>query len=307
MFTLTNQRIITLLLAHTSLTFTSLELLQVLKFSDIKGVYTYSSPDMEYFHGRHTFYGTVSIIVTVVIVIGPPFFLLLEPLLSRRVNFNRMRPILHHFQEPYKFKYRYFAAFYPLCRLAIIEVFYNVHGIYDRSFVMQVLCVVITIIHAYFMPYKSLSLNILDLVILIILTFVVSFNTTFFLTSLDSTVFSAILIVIITAPLIITCVILIFNRVKRCIPKKDNDPIDVLINASAEDECADEYADHDANHRSFHHIDLDVNKYGALDMDEYSHTVTSHVQKYGTVPIKVVPNDENDDNDDDNTLEISSR
>ena len=46
-----------LLLSHTSMTSTSLLLMRPLKFLDVDKIYTYLSPNIEYFHGRHLAYG----------------------------------------------------------------------------------------------------------------------------------------------------------------------------------------------------------------------------------------------------------
>ena len=71
-----------LLLSYTSLASTSLQLLRSLAFNDADEVRTYSSPDIKYFTGRHLAYAIVAILCEVIIVIGLPVFLLLEPLLS---------------------------------------------------------------------------------------------------------------------------------------------------------------------------------------------------------------------------------
>jgi len=49
-----------LLLSYTSLASTSLQLLRPLIFTDIDKVYTYSSPHVQYFHGRHAFFGLLT-------------------------------------------------------------------------------------------------------------------------------------------------------------------------------------------------------------------------------------------------------
>ena len=104
-----------LLLSYTSVTTTSLLLLKYLKFSDVTKVYTHSSPDTEYFHGRHLAYGIIAIICTITVVIGLPFLLLLEPFINHKINFTKIKPILDQFQGCYKDKYRCFAAYYMIC------------------------------------------------------------------------------------------------------------------------------------------------------------------------------------------------
>ena len=197
-----------ILLSYTSLASTSLELLLPLTFSNVDGIYTYTSPDQEYFHNSHGFFGTVAIVV-IMGIIAFSALLLLEPFLSRKVNLVKVKPMLDTFQECYKPKYRHFAAFYLLCRLAILVVFYGIDNHYDRSFALQLLCVVIAIIHGYFMPYRNNKLNILDFVILIIAVFAASFNTVFSFTSFHSTESADnIVIGIVSSPMVIICIIL---------------------------------------------------------------------------------------------------
>ena len=111
-----------ILLSYTSIASTSLQLLLPLKFTDVKEWYTYSSPNMKYFHKRHVIYGVVAIICELV-VIGLLLLLLLEPVLSRKINFIRIKPLLDQFQGCYKDKYRCFAAYYLICRQVIFLLY----------------------------------------------------------------------------------------------------------------------------------------------------------------------------------------
>ena len=65
-------------------------------------IFTYLSPDIEYFHGRHLAYGIVAVLVTILVAIGLPFLLLLEPFLNRKINFVRIKPLLDQFQGCYR-------------------------------------------------------------------------------------------------------------------------------------------------------------------------------------------------------------
>ena len=113
-----------LLLSYTSLASTSLQLLRPLTFNDVDEVRTYSSLGIKYFTGRHLLYGIVAILCEVIIVIGLPLFLLLEPFLRQRVNLVRIKPLLDQFQGCYKDKYHWFAAYYLICRQVIILIVY---------------------------------------------------------------------------------------------------------------------------------------------------------------------------------------
>ena len=85
----------------------------LLIFYDVDKVYTYMyvSPDIEYFHGCHLAYAIVAMLFTMVIVIGLPLLLALEPFLNSKINFIKVKPLLDQFQSCYKDKYRCFAAY----------------------------------------------------------------------------------------------------------------------------------------------------------------------------------------------------
>ena len=76
-----------LLLSYTSVVTTSLLLLRAVRYYTANNVYvyTYLSPDIEYFHGRHFPYGIVAVLCALVIVIGLPLLLLLDPFLNHKI------------------------------------------------------------------------------------------------------------------------------------------------------------------------------------------------------------------------------
>ena len=80
-------------------------------FYNINKVYTYLSPDIEYFHGRHLPYFIVAVLCLLVIVFGLPLFLLLEPFLNHKINFIKFKPLLDQFQGFCRDKYHLFAAY----------------------------------------------------------------------------------------------------------------------------------------------------------------------------------------------------
>jgi len=175
-----------LLLAYTSVASTSLKLLQPQFFSHNGDAYTYSSPDNRYFNGRHAFYGVVALVFGVVVVIGFPLVLLLEPFLSSKIYFARLKPILDQFQGCYKDKCRHFAGYYLLCRLVIMIVVFTSRSFYVTLFILRLLCIIIAMIHGWVLPYKSKLLNGLDLIILLTAIFVVGFNTSYLPDSFDN-------------------------------------------------------------------------------------------------------------------------
>ena len=211
---------ILLLLAYTCLASTSLQLLRPLTFNDVDDVRTYSSPDIKYFTGRHLVYAIVAILCEVIIVIGLPLFLLLEPFLRSRVNLIKIKPLLDQFQGCYKDKYHWFAAYYLICRQVIILIVYVGNGsYYYMLYGLQTVCVIIAMILIWLQPYKNTFLNGLDGMILLILVLVVNLNLFSLFSSFPTDYFSVVLVML---PLLLVCLIIIrkllnhlFNRKKR--------------------------------------------------------------------------------------------
>ena len=156
-----------LLLSYTSLASTSLLLMRPLIFRDVDKVYTYVSPDIEYLHGRHLAYAIVAMLFTIVIAIGLPLLLALEPFLNSKINFVKIKPLLDQFQGCYKDKYRYFAAYYMICRLLIITtIIANSSNGFIFHYLLITASVIVALVHQCFRPYSSSLLNIFDGVIL---------------------------------------------------------------------------------------------------------------------------------------------
>ena len=234
-----------LLLSYTSLASTSLQLLTPLTFKDVNKVRTYSSPDIKYFTSRHLIYGIVAILFEVIIVIGLPLFLLLEPFLThltQRINLVRIKPLLDEFQDSYKGKYRWFASYYLICRQVIFLIIYVGNGDYYKMlFYLQAACIIIAIIHICLQPYKKKFnlLNALDGVILLILVLVVNLNTFLFLSS-------ALSIVLVVLPLVVLIFFVAIGKfLSRCCNKRNR--IMHLFNpveGYGEDEENDDYDDY---------------------------------------------------------------
>ena len=156
-----------LLLSYTSVASTSLLLMRPLTFQDINKVYTYSSPNIEYFYGRHIAYVIVALIFTITIVNGFPFLLLLEPILNSKINFIKIKPLLDQFQGCYKDKYRYFAGYYMICRLVIILlVIIKMSDGFTTQYLLISSCALMQLIHVLVRPYASTIHNIFDGIIL---------------------------------------------------------------------------------------------------------------------------------------------
>ena len=166
-----------ILLSYTLFSSTSLQLLQPLWFTDIDTVYTYASPSIKYFHSRHAIYGIFAAVCELFIVIGLPLFLLLERFISRKIVV-RVMPLLNEFRGCYKDKYRWFAAYYLICRQVIVVIVYAINSNYDNMlFYLQTACVVIAMVHMWIQPYQDESLNALDGLILQVMMLLVNINT----------------------------------------------------------------------------------------------------------------------------------
>ena len=157
-----------LLLSYTSVATTSLLLMRPLTFLMwIKFTHIYVSPDFEYFHGRHLAYVIIAVLFIVVIVIGLPLLLALEPFLNSKINFVKIKPLLDQFQGNFKDKCRCFAAYYMICRLVIITiVIINSSNNFIVRYSLIAACVIMCLIHQIVRPYSNQFLNAFDGVVL---------------------------------------------------------------------------------------------------------------------------------------------
>ena len=209
-----------ILLSYTSLTSTSLQLLRPLYFKKL-GIYVYSSPSIKYFTGRHILYGVIALLCGLFIVIGIPLLLLLEPFLKRKINFIRIKPLLDQYQQCYKDRYHWFAAYYLVCRLVIFAIVYISNFIHSLYY-LQTICIIIVSFHIWIKPYKSELLNVLDAILL--LTIVLVVNLASFAFSRSSTI--TIVVITVIFPLVLSCLTYCkdFFSSKKCtrIKKTDN-------------------------------------------------------------------------------------
>ena len=191
-----------LLLSYTSVASTSLLLMRPLTFVDVDKVYTYLSPDIEYFHGRHSAYVTVAIMFTIVIVIGFPLLLLLEPFLNSKINFIKIKPLLDQFQGCYKDKYRCFAGYYMICRLLIILiVIVKISDDFTTQYLLISSCALMQLIHVQVRPYASTIHNIFDGIILQLIVIISVLPIVEFVDNYDETFVLVIIYLLVILPL----------------------------------------------------------------------------------------------------------
>ena len=187
-----------LLLSYNSVTYNSMQLLKPLLVFNSDNVNSddfnteirvYWSPTVNYFefHDHHLWYGIIAILCELIIGIGIPLVLIFQRYIIRyfNINFTGIKPISDQLKGCYKEEYRWFAAYYLICR----QVFYGVncfsgflayHGtfetgpvIIDTPFseftIILTVSIMIMLIHVWFQPYKTNELNILDGFILLTL------------------------------------------------------------------------------------------------------------------------------------------
>ena len=181
-----------LLLSYSSVCYTSMQLLKPLAVFDtamLGGMkwHTYLSPTIQYFHGRHILYGIIAILCELIIGIGLPLVILTQRYLIRYFNLKliSIKPVIDQLQGCYKEEYRWFAAYYLICR----QVIYATDIICDLLSIRSIendgsqlssaaitpmfcACILMLVIHVWLQPYKRKGLNILDGCILLALVFV---------------------------------------------------------------------------------------------------------------------------------------
>jgi len=197
-----------ILLSYTSVASTSLLLMRSLTFHEIDKIYTYLSPDIEYFHGRHLAYAIVALLCTISIVIGFPLLLTLEPFLNHKINFIRIKPLLDQFQGCYKDKFRCFAGYYMICRLLIITtVVANPSNYSVASYMLIIACGIIALLHLTVKPYNNAILNKFDGVVLQLIIFITALP---LFDDFDSALVTTITFVLVILPLLIFIAIALF-------------------------------------------------------------------------------------------------
>ena len=213
-----------LLFSYTSITSTSLLLLRAVKFDDVDGSYTYLSPHLKYYAHRHAVYVSVAIFCVLLVAIGFPLLLVIEPLImkvfgdhlnnnawkkttlrikifmNKQIFFVRIRLILDQLQDCYKDQYRWFTAYYLTCRLVIMLITYFANNDYNNMiYYLQTACVIIAMTHIWIQPYKNDILNVMDAIILLIMLLIVNLSAF----SFSASTIAGIAISLIIAPLVL--------------------------------------------------------------------------------------------------------
>ena len=190
-----------LLLSYTSIASTSLLLMTPLRFHEIDKVYTYLSPDIEYFRGHHLAYGIVALLCLISVVIGLPLLLTLQPFLNHNFNFIKIKPLLDQFQGCYKDNYQCFAGYYMICRLVVITiVIANSSNELIAQYFLIIACGIIALTHVTVKPYNNEMLNKFDGMVLQSIIFIAGLP---LLDDFDSLLVTSIAFVLVTLPMLL--------------------------------------------------------------------------------------------------------
>ena len=236
-----------LLFSYTSVTSTSLLLLRAVKFDDVDGSYTYLSPHLKYYAERHAVYASVAIFCVLLVTMGFPLLLVIEPLIMKAFAlcsnksswkevtlrlkmfmkkqncFVRIKLLLDQLQDCHKDQYRWFAAYYLICRLVIMLITYYANDDYNNMiYYLQTACVVIAMIHIWIQPYKNDVLNVMDTIILLIMLLVVNLSAF----SFSASTTAGVAICLISAPWLLLFAVgvkkLLVSKIKKFQPKDDH-------------------------------------------------------------------------------------
>ena len=199
-----------LLLSYTSFVSTSLQLLRPLYYHDIDDLYVYLSPSIKYFTGRHVVYSIVAWLCELLIAIGFPLFLLLQPFLKSKINFIKIKPLLDQFQGCYKDHLHCFASYYLICRQVLIAIAFN--SDFDNAlYYLQAIGVMIVTIHVWVQPYRSNTLNVLDGMILLTMILVINLQSYSFVSSTTITL----VIILVVIPLFVSFIFFFYFYIQK--------------------------------------------------------------------------------------------
>ena len=191
-----------ILLSFTSgASLTSLSIMNGFSYTDINVLYVRVSPDIKYFQGRHLYYSIVAYTFILLIVIGLPLVLLSEPLLNRKINFTKIKPLLDQFQGCYKDKFRWFASYYMICRQVILNIVVVGYESFVPLNLLLITCIIISLIHWLVRPYANKALNIYDGLVLQTMMSIIALQIVYF-DNFDSVVPITATVVLVMLPII---------------------------------------------------------------------------------------------------------
>ena len=188
----------------------------------------YVDGEMEWMGAQHLPYAVPAILAVVFVLVLPPLLLLIYPLHSKILLFlrvgetrcvqivfgplNKMKPFFDSFQSCFRDKFRFFSGLYFVYRFFIM---FNVVIYYfqESFFYLEIQLIMMLIIHAICQPYKKYLHNVIDTLLIgnlatinFILYYLSLSSATTFYTELSSVVLCA----LITLPIPLMCVCILF-------------------------------------------------------------------------------------------------
>ena len=138
------------------------------KYVNIDGhKYVYAAAFQHYGTGRHIKYLLLASIVGVFIVLGFPIVLTLHVSLAYRIpQLLALDPIFEALKTCFKENMRFFASFYFVCRVAMLIAFIFIEEEITRFIVLSIMSFIFTLLFACFQPYKRITYNIWDIILL---------------------------------------------------------------------------------------------------------------------------------------------
>ena len=145
-----------LVLCYTDITYISLKILRPARVGS--KIVLYVNGEIDYFSGKHLYYGIVACLFVVLVLLFP-LFLLFRPLLTRGLrpilNLNRWNPFFDALQSCFKDRYRWCAAFYFICRLGLLVFYEFIPAGLVKRLLLEVACILILLTFAILRPYKE--------------------------------------------------------------------------------------------------------------------------------------------------------
>ena len=138
------------------------------KYVNIDGhKYVYDAAFQHYGTGKHIGYLLLASIVGVFIVLGFPIILTLHVSLAYRIpRLLALDPIFEALKTCFKENMRFFASFYFFCRVAMLIASIFIEEEITRLIVLSIMSFIFTLLFACFQPYKRMTYNIWDIILL---------------------------------------------------------------------------------------------------------------------------------------------
>ena len=174
---------IILLITYTSVSETSLHILLPLHYQKADGSgsskhwYVSVDPGVRYLDPKHHLpFWLIAVVMEFLCVLPFSLLLLFAPWAMRYVNLSRLKPILDEYHNCFHDDYRWFAGVYLLARQVMFMI--SALAIFPErtAYIQQIFCLALLVLVATIHPYRSRVLNIIDTLILSLITFL-SFST----------------------------------------------------------------------------------------------------------------------------------